>query len=126
MEDGLATAMHATRAAAHSQLEFCSPGSLSFGRDMILNIPYQVDLIQLQQSRQQKIDDRLIKANAKRNHIDYQPGMMVYVLTARKSKLDPVYKGPYKIINTHTNGTVTICLTPYVTDRVNIRRLKLT
>ena len=30
-EDGLATAMHATWAAAHLQLEYCSPGSIVFG-----------------------------------------------------------------------------------------------
>ena len=36
VEDGLSTAMHATRAAAHSSLEYCTPGSLAFGRDMVL------------------------------------------------------------------------------------------
>lgn len=37
--------LHATRAAAHLQLEFCSPGSIAFGRDMVLNIPYIADLL---------------------------------------------------------------------------------
>lgn len=123
-EDGLAMAMHATRTAAHSQLEYCSPGSIAFGRDMILNIPFQVDLLLLRDKRQQRIDDRLVRDNARRTHFDYQPGMQVYLLTARKSKLDPIYQGPYMIIATHTNGTVTIRLKPNVTDRVTIRRLK--
>ena len=57
--------------------------------------------------------------------IDYQPGMMGYVLSAQKSKLDPVYEGPFEIMQTHTNGTVTIRLANNVVDRVNIRRLKL-
>ena len=124
-EDGLSFAMHAAQAAAHSQLDFLSPSVLAFNRDMILNIPYQANLLLLQQHRQKKIDDRLIRANAKRSFIDYQPGMMVYVLTARKSKLDPVYEGPFEIMQTHTNGTVTIRLANNVVDRVNIRRLKL-
>ena len=46
-EDGLATAMHATRAAAHSQLDYCSPSSIVFGHDMVLNIPVHTDLIML-------------------------------------------------------------------------------
>ena len=91
---------------------------------MILNIPFQADLLLLQEKRQKNIDDRLVRANEKRSLIDFQPGMQVYVLTSRKSKLDPVYDGPYEIIRTHTNGTVTIRLSPNVTDRVNIRRLK--
>ena len=124
IQDGLATAMHATRASAHSQLEYCSPGSIAFGRDMVLNIPFEVDLLLLRDRRQLKIDERLIRDNANRSHVDYQPGMKVYVLTARKSKLDKVYSGPYPIEATHSNGTVTIRLSPYVTDRVNIRRLK--
>ena len=125
VEDGLSFAMHATRAAGHSQLDFLSPSVLAFNRDMILNIPYQANLLLLQQHRQKKIDNRLIRANAKRSFIDYQPGMMVYVLTARKSKLDPVYEGPFEIMQTHTNGTVTIRLANNVVDRVNIRQLKL-
>ena len=47
VDDGLATAMHATQAAAHSQLEYCSPRSITFGRDMVLNIPFHTDLIML-------------------------------------------------------------------------------
>ena len=124
VEDGLSTAMHATRAAAHSSLEYCTPGSLAFGRDMALNIPYQADLLLLQEKRQQKIDQRLLHANAKRQYFDYQPGMKVYLLTDRKSKLQPVHKGPYDIVNTHANGTVTIQLNDHMTDRVNIRNIK--
>ena len=47
VDDGLATAMQATRAAAHSQLEYCSPRSIAFGCDMVLNIPFHMDLIML-------------------------------------------------------------------------------
>ena len=47
VDDGLATAMHATQVAAHMQLEYCSPGSIAFGHDMVLNIPFHTDLIML-------------------------------------------------------------------------------
>ena len=101
VDDGIATAMHATRAAAHSQLEYCSPGSIVFGCDMVLNIPFHTDLIMLQDRRQQKIDARLVHANARRTHYDFQPGMKVYVLTDHKSKLDPVYQRPYEHMCTY-------------------------
>ena len=123
IEDALATAMHATRAAAHSQLEYCSPGSIAFHRDMVLNIPFHADLLMLRDKRQQKIDSRLVYANARRTFHDYQPGMQVYLLTGR-DKLDAVYKGPYPVVATHTNGTVSIQLGPELVDRVNIRRIK--
>ena len=46
-EHGFATAMHATWAATHSHLDYCSPGSIAFGRDMVLNMPFHTDLIML-------------------------------------------------------------------------------
>lgn len=125
IDEGIATTMHATRAAASSRLDYLSPSVIAFGRDMVLNIPYQVDLLLLQKNRQVKIDNRLIRANATRSNLDYQTGMRVYVQTARKSKLDPIYQGPYEIVSVHTNGTVSIRLSENMTDRVNIRRLKL-
>ena len=121
-EDGLATAMHATQAAAHSQLDYCSPSSIAFGCDMVLNIPFHTDLVMLRDKRQQKIDACLVCANARRMHYDFQPGMKVYVLT--KSKLNPVYQGLYEIVHVHTNGTVMIQLSENMTDRVNICHLK--
>ena len=48
VDDGLTTSMHGARAASHSQLEYCSPGSIAFGYDMVLSIPFHTDLIMLQ------------------------------------------------------------------------------
>ena len=67
IDDSIVTIIHAMRAAAYFQLEYFSPASIAFGRDMILNIPYQVDLILLQQKRQHKIDN----VNAKQRCIEY-------------------------------------------------------
>ena len=124
IQDALATAMHATRCSANSSLRYLSPGSIAFNRDMLLDIPFQADLIMLQQKRQQQIDNRLIRENSKRKFYDYQPGQQVYVLRDRNSKIDAVFDGPYVIERVHTNGTVTIRLNPTTVDRVNIRLLK--
>ena len=124
VESAFATAMHATRCAAHSQLDHVSPGSVAFGRDMLLPIPFVVDLLDLQQSRQQKVDTRLIAANRKRTHHDYRIGHMVYHLRDRGVKLSPVWEGPHMIEEVHTNGTVSIRLNDHAADRVNVRSLK--
>ena len=66
---------------------------------LVLNIPFHTDLIMLRDKLQEKIDTQLVHANARRTHYNFQPGMQVYVLTDHKSKLDPVYQGPYKVIS---------------------------
>ena len=50
IDAAFALCMHAARCAAHSQLDWATPGSLAFGRDVPLNILFVVDLVQLQQS----------------------------------------------------------------------------
>ena len=44
IEDALATTMHALRTAVSASLTFQSPGTISFNRDMLLNVALQVDL----------------------------------------------------------------------------------
>ena len=116
--------MHATRIAANSRLQNFSPGALVFGRDMFLDIPIVSDILTISKARQIKIDRRLIQANMKRRFYDYKVGDQVYCLTARKSKVHPVYTGPHAIESVHTNGTVTIRRGPNIRDRVNIRQIK--
>jgi hypothetical protein len=40
------------------------------------------------------------------------------------NKLEPRAVGPYRINAVHTNGTVTIQLTPYTVERISILRIK--
>ena len=112
-----------TRATVHTTLG-ATPSQLVFGRDMVFNIPVLVDLVALRDNRQEKIDQRLLRANLKRSRVDFQPGMQVYTSANKKTKLEPPFDGPYTIERTHTNGTVTVRLSPHVTDRINIRRCK--
>ena len=57
---------------------------------------------------------------------DYSVNEEVYLRvnynTSDKAK--PIYRGPYRITQVHTNNTVTIQIRPGVTDRFNIRRIK--
>ena len=51
VDEAIALTIHATRLALHSQINNASPGSVAFGRDMILNIPFLADFVMLQNLR---------------------------------------------------------------------------
>ena len=123
VDTALANCLFATRSTVHSALR-ASPGSLAFNRDMILDIPMVADWELIRQNRQQLIDARLIAANRKRFSHDYHVGDEVYKLKHSPNKLESRVEGPYRINTVHTNGTVTIQLTPHVIERISIRRIK--
>ena len=123
VDTALANCLFATRSAIHGSLK-ASPGSLAFGRDMVLDIPLIADWQLIQQHRQQLIDSRLIAANRKRFSYDYHIGDEVLKLTFKPDKLSTRANGPYRIETVHTNGTVTIRLNPQTIERISIRRIK--
>ena len=125
IDEALATALHACRCAAHTSLQHLSPGALVFQRDMFLNIPIIADLITITHNRQAVIDQRLLRANARRIRYDYRTGENVYVSLHRKAneKLKLQYDGPFPILRVHTNNTVTI-QRGKIHERVSIRHIK--
>ena len=126
IDTALATASHASRSSIHRTLNV-SPGALVFHRDMFLDIPLIADLATIRNHRQALIDENLRRQNLKRRSFDYQVGQQVLILNSdiHPAKLDPTStEGPYEIIQVHTNGTVTIRKSAFVTDRINIRRLR--
>jgi transposase InsO family protein len=126
IEEALATAMHACRCACSSSLDFNSPGALSFGRDMFLDIPLIADILAIRNSRQLLVDKRLLRANAKRIKHDYAQGDLVWKRNyiGLSDKLKATVSGPFEITRVHTNGTATIRLSPMVTERISIRRIR--
>ena len=65
VDTALANCIFASRAAIHGSLK-ASPGSLIFGRDMILDIPVIANWHTIQQNRQQLIYQCLIEAKTKK------------------------------------------------------------
>ena len=122
----LATAIHATRCASHQALHHLTPGSFAFHRDMFFDLPFLTDILALQNTRQNLVDMRLLRANASRISHDYQVADQVLKksVLSLSDKLKPSFTGPYKITKVHTNGTVTIHLSDNVTEHINIRRIK--
>ena len=125
VDSALALTMRALRCASSTSLNGVAPGSLVFGRDMLLNIPIVTDIISITENRQLQTDLRLEYENRKRSHVDYQVGQMVYINNhfSASDKLKPAWTGPYKIIRVHTNGNVTVERGP-IHQRLTIRRCK--
>jgi hypothetical protein len=90
---------------------------------MYLDIPLIANVLTLVDLRQKQIDKHLMRVNAKRKTHDYQVDDQVLIKCAldASSKLGPTYKGPYPIVQVHTNGTVTILLQPNTMERYNVR-----
>jgi hypothetical protein len=79
------------RAGVHSTLG-SSPGNFIFNR------------------RKHLLHENLMRENQKRRGFDYAPQQRVLKKKCRPRKLDEQTSGPYKIVQTHVNGTVTIQL----------------
>ena len=123
IDTALQTAAYAMRTAINQSLQI-SPGNLVFQRDMILNIPIIADIYAIHANRQALIDQRLIEANRKRIFHDYQPNEQAYKVVYKPNKLGQRLIGPYPIVRSHINGTVTLNLGNGVTERINIRRIR--
>ena len=124
MDSCLATAMHATRAAASRALEYTSPGAIVFQRDMFLDVPLIADIMALTASRQVRINESLRKANLIRRTYDFKVNDQVLIKSDSQGKLSEKWIGPYPITTVHVNGTVTLQRGHNLIERMNIRRLK--
>ena len=115
-------AMHATRCASHQALHNMTPGSLAFRRDMMFDIPFLTDFIALQHSCQAVIDQRVQRANAHhlRHEFQIHDQILKKSVLSHSDKLVPSFTGPFEVIQVHTNGTCTICLSPNQTECINI------
>jgi len=122
VDEALSIAMHAIRVGIHTTLG-SSPGNLVFNRDMFLNIPLIADWHAITLRREHLINENLIRENQKRRRYDYLPQQRILKKRWKPRKLDERTSGPYRVLQTHVNGTVTIELRPGVSERLNIRRI---
>jgi hypothetical protein len=114
--------MHGMRAGVHSNLG-SSPGNILFNRDMFLNIYSIADWHAIIQRREHLIHEKLMRENQKRRDYNYAPQQMGLEKKWKPKKLGKRTSGPYKIVQVHVNGTVTIQLRPGLTERINIMQI---
>jgi hypothetical protein len=115
INEALSIAMHAMRATIHSILG-SSPGSLTFYRDMFLNIPLVADWHKITQRQEHLINENLIRGNKKCCQYNYVPQQRVLKKKWKPCKLGKRTSGPYRVVQTHV-------LKPGVSERLNIRRV---
>jgi transposase InsO family protein len=125
IESAIAMTMRACRCAANTSLQGLPPAALVFGRDMHMNIPIVADIVAISQNRQLQTDLRLQRENRRRTRHEYVVGDQVFVNNhhSTSDKLKPAWKGPYPVLQVHTNGTLTV-LRGQVHERITIRRIK--
>jgi hypothetical protein len=119
--EALSIAVHAMRAAIHSTLG-SSPRRLTFIRDMFLNIPLIADWHKVTQRWEHLINEKLIRENQKHCRYIYAPQQRVLKKKWKPCKLGERTSGPYRVIQTHVNCTLTIELRSGVSERLNRRK----
>jgi hypothetical protein len=123
VDTALQTAAYSARSVIHGTLKH-SPGSLAFHRDMLFDIPLVADMEVIRTRRQVVVDERARLANRSRISHDYRVGDQVLIRATDPAKLDlRTQPNPFTITRVHTNGTVTVQRGPYVTERINVRRI---
>ncbi len=121
IDEALSITMHAMRAGAHSTLG-SRPSSLVFNRDMVLNIPLIADWHAITKRREHLVNENLLRENKKCCRHDYAINQRV-LKKRYPTKLGPWTSGPYRVAQTHVNGTLSIELQQGVTEHINIRRV---
>ena len=73
IDQALSSASHAIHTNIHQGTGYAQ-GALAFHRDMLLNIPLLVDILEICARRQVKVDRNLMRANARRTAFNYKQG----------------------------------------------------
>ena len=123
IDNALATCIHALRCAVNNTMK-TSPGAMVFNRDMLMNVQLIADLASIRGRRQQLIDDNIMRQNKKRIDYNYRVGELVKMRIHDPSKLSERFKGPYRISQVNTNGTVSLQIRPHITTTINIRKIE--
>ena len=101
-----------------------SPGTATFGRDILFDIPYLANWTKIGEYRQAQTNCNTLCENASRVDFDYAVGgqAMVWIDGTLRKAADK-YTGPFCITTVHTNGTIRI-QKGALSKRLNIRRVK--
>ena len=123
METAIASTIFALRSTVHTSLG-TTPGIIAFHRDMLLNVPVIADLQAIQEKRQQLVARNNQRQNARRHTHTYNINDLVLLAIPTPKKLQERFQGPYKILQVHNNGTLTIKRDNNISQRINLRRIK--
>ena len=85
-----------------------------------------LNVLTLQEARQEQVDQCVLQANALHYSYDWQVNDLALKQEPLSllDKMKPEWSGPYPVEHVHANGTCMVWLAPNVTERLNIRQLK--
>ncbi len=69
------------------------------------------------------MNENLMHENPKQKHYNYVPNQKVLKKRHKTCKLGQKTSGPYKILQTHVNGTLKVELKPGISERTDIHRV---
>jgi len=90
---------------------------------MFLNIPLIANWHAITLKQEHLINENLMKENQNQRCYDYIPQQRILKKTWKPRKLGIRTTGPYTILQTYVNGTVTIELQPGISERLKIQRI---
>ena len=99
-----------------------TPGQLFFGRNIILLIEHISHWIFIFQQKQAQIINDNVRENKSIIDYNYQVGDDVMLKNKSYYKYKQKFKGPYKIVQHWTNGTVKLQMGSTI-NRLNIQRI---
>ena len=123
IDNALASCIHALRCAVNHTMK-TSPGAMVFNRDMFMDVQLVADLDAIRGRKQQRIDENNKISNKKRVDHNYRVGEMVKLRVYDPNKLQERFKGPYRITQVFTNGTVHLQIKPGIATPINIRKIE--
>ena len=118
----LAASDFAVRSTYHRTKEKI-PGQLVFVRDMIPPINHVADWTYINQRKQTQINKDVNRGITTRIDHDYRVGDKIITRNRSAYKYEKPSRGPYEIVQTWTNGNVTL-RKGAVTHRINIHNIK--
>ena len=91
---------------------------------MVVHTAHMANWKEISNRKQVQVDRDNLRENTRRVKMDYTPGMKVMIIRdGLYRKLERPHLGPFSITEVFANGTVRIQKSPYVQERLNIRRI---
>ena len=123
VNNAITSAIHSLRCLVSTTTK-CSPGVVIFGRVMLVDIPLITNLYSIQQKRQLSVNENLRRQNEQSYEYHYRVGDYLDIKAEYQKKLDEYFHGPFQIISTNLNGTVTLQLLPNVKETIHCRKIQ--
>ena len=96
VDNAIASAIHSLRCSVSTTTK-CSPGTVAFGRVMLVDVPLIANLDSIRQKRQLSVNENLRRQNEARYEYHYRVRDYADIRKEDRTKLSEHFHGPYQI-----------------------------